>query len=814
MLARLNHRKSVGTLRRSHWMLLALPLAVGGRVSALGATWPWVDVSPFPSRPAGISNVWPYLPDDVNAIWGLGPTEVFLGGTDTSIWRYHDRIWTLTETISPPSSYLKEVIALGGTNANNLFAATTLSDIVHYDGTLWTQVPHVKAYLYDIWASGPKDVFAVGSGGTILHYDGSSWSTMNSGTNLNLASAWGSGPDNVYAVGSGMGGEVIVLHYDGAAWTPLAFSWLNARKLTSVWGSSADDVYIVGHDNVILHFDGDMWTSVAYSSIKWQNPYTNSAAHLNDIYGSGPDCVFAVGQEEFRYDDGRHELLALVLHKDAGSTWYQEHQSYLVYYPADYDYVGPEELNAVWCSAPDCAYVVMHGGVAMRRSVTPVGTWEDVDMRPDMYDVWGSGPDNIYVVGSDRHGCGPGGTILHWNGTKWSMLPTASGLYNELYDVWGSGPTDVFATVGGTSYQGREVIHYDGSGWSKTNLLGSGLMTTALWGSGPQDVYAVGWVQEAGGRVMRYDGVSWTKIVDTTEKLYDVWGSGPDNIFFVGHKGTLIQYNGQTGNSVMIALMTQAALRVVWGSGPNDVFVLSGHPDEVDLHYDGQAWSQLPWPSQITRFHITSNGLWGSGPNDVYLAGSVPKSAAPGAPGGEEKYKSVGRVMRYDGSGWKEVASAMTDGVAFKGIWGSGSDNIYVVGDDGTILRCSPIMVEDIVGQGTLSIDTTPVKGEVFVDGTSWGLAPQSREVAAHQYTVSFGTVAGFSTPPDQVVTVVEAQTTTVTGQYQSAIPGGPCGSGILPVFPPVLVWLGLVKLRHHSHRRSRCDCEPRSHPQ
>jgi len=67
---------------------------------------------------------------------------------------------------------------------------------------------------------------------------------------------------------------------------------------------------------------------------------------------------------------------------------------------------------------------------------------------------------------------------------------------------------------------------------------------------------------------------------------------------------------------------------------------------------------------------------------------------------------------------------------------------------------------------GTLSVDTTPVKGEVFVNGLSWGIAPQSRRVQVGSYTVSFGAVTGYATPSTQTVSVNKDQTTTVVGMY------------------------------------------------
>jgi len=67
---------------------------------------------------------------------------------------------------------------------------------------------------------------------------------------------------------------------------------------------------------------------------------------------------------------------------------------------------------------------------------------------------------------------------------------------------------------------------------------------------------------------------------------------------------------------------------------------------------------------------------------------------------------------------------------------------------------------------GTLSVDTIPVKGEVFVEAESWGTAPQSRELEIGFYTVSFGEVPGYATPDPIEVEVKKDQTTYVEETY------------------------------------------------
>jgi len=72
---------------------------------------------------------------------------------------------------------------------------------------------------------------------------------------------------------------------------------------------------------------------------------------------------------------------------------------------------------------------------------------------------------------------------------------------------------------------------------------------------------------------------------------------------------------------------------------------------------------------------------------------------------------------------------------------------------------------------GTLTVTTTPVAGEILVNGTSWGLAPQSRVVQIGTYTVSFGAREGYTTPANQLAIIYENIETSIEGVYQP-IPG------------------------------------------
>jgi len=75
-----------------------------------------------------------------------------------------------------------------------------------------------------------------------------------------------------------------------------------------------------------------------------------------------------------------------------------------------------------------------------------------------------------------------------------------------------------------------------------------------------------------------------------------------------------------------------------------------------------------------------------------------------------------------------------------------GTYTVYV-SITGATDSCTFLVSDVAVDTGTLSVDTTPVKGEVFVDGVSKGTAPKDVVVPVGSHTVSFGAVTGYTKP-------------------------------------------------------------------
>jgi len=117
-----------------------------------------------------------------------------------------------------------------------------------------------------------------------------------------------------------------------------------------------------------------------------------------------------------------------------------------------------------------------------------------------------------------------------------------------------------------------------------------------------------------------------------------------------------------------------------------------------------------------------------------------------------------------------EVASYTVTFGAVSGYTTPASQEAVVTADTTTTITGTYVAITG--DTGTLSISTTPVSGEVFVNGASWGTAPQSQVVAVASYTVSFGAVAGYTPPISVLATVVADTTTSITGIYSLIITG------------------------------------------
>lgn len=234
-------------------------------------------------------------------------------------------------------------------------------------------------------------------------------------------------------------------HFDGSHWrhiaTPKAFVFLQG-----VSAAGSDDVWAVGvreegdTQPYALHWNGDAWVSVSTAD-------TGGSASFEAVDVGGPDDVWAVGSSSTGSSSQ-----ALAQHWD-GSTW----------------------------------RVVRTPVVAGAVSTT-------------LSDVDAVAPNDVWAVGSSYGGAGQGvdATIMHWNGHRWSVVPSHAGSHAELGAVSVAAPGDVWAVGSRGIDKGDSftvIEHWDGSRWSvvdSPNGPGPESRLLGVAAVAPDDVWAVG----------------------------------------------------------------------------------------------------------------------------------------------------------------------------------------------------------------------------------------------------------------------------------------------------------------------------------
>lgn len=318
--------------------------------------------------------------------------------------------------------------------------------------------------------------------------------------------------------------------------------------------------------------------------------------------------------------------------------------------------------------------------------------------------VWGSSGTDVFALGEDARcstSCTVETSILHFDGTSWSTQLAQPGV---LRDVWAGSPTDAFAA--GADYPGYLAIflHSSGSTWSpmpSPAIDVEGGLLLGLWGSSSTDVFAVGslWPFNAGyyqAYVAHYDGTAWTPmLVDAgtcstagdafgcNVELSDVWGSSATDVYAAGNyrvlnvpaedRAVIFHYNGQEWSEVL--RQPDLEFRRIWGSSANDVYVTGntlvpgGSSNErgtgVLWHFDGNSWSAVPSPTTALL-----GAIWGSSPTDIYLLAGAQATS--------------GTIWHFDGTGWTPFNTGAT---RLLDIWGSSATDVFVVGENGTILH-------------------------------------------------------------------------------------------------------------------------------
>ena len=247
----------------------------------------------------------------------------------------------------------------------------------------------------------------------------------------------------------------------------------------------------------------------------WNVMTAPAAANLSAVHVVGQADVFAVG-------DG-----GALFHYD-GSSW--------IALPSDP--IGSGNLKSVW-GTDQQLFVVDGSSDVLATDLT--GAWATSftgAATNTLTAISGSAPDNIFAVGLSS-------TLVHFDGTSWSVMTPPSGPTYSLNGVWVFDDNTAFA-VGNQGV----VLAYQAGTWSvsRASMAGDQALN-AVWGTSATDVYAVGNATPSTTSVaFHFDGMTWSPMVtdqsSQNKALHGLWGRSATDLFAVGQTKTVLLCNG------------------------------------------------------------------------------------------------------------------------------------------------------------------------------------------------------------------------------------------------------------------------------
>jgi hypothetical protein len=366
--------------------------------------------------------------------------------------------------------------------------------------------------------------------------------------------------------------------------------------------------------------------------------------------------------------------------------------------------------------------------------------WTSVPVPPtgqnaNLMGVSSTSDSDAWAVGSEngRAGTGIGAKVLidHWNGAAWSQVTTPTTPQNtaSLAAVSASSPTDAWA-IGRdqnnkSSFQ-TLALHWNGTAWSVSPSAATALAGQIGVGAAdisPTDAYAIGGHLGSAhtGLVAHWDGTSWTRVNvplpnndNLASDLYAISADGPNDVWIVGTYYLLVSPTDEALETYTLhwngTAWSIVPMPLVPGTNPNNEFVLdaikANNPTDVwavgksfnatspssattlTEHWNGTAWSIVPSPSPGTGANLTgvttsnaSNSVW-----------AVGYDQAPGTTTGQTL------TLNWNGTAWVTVPSpnASAGPTALNSVSTTpGASIVQAVGDSGVSGANNPFALQN-----------------------------------------------------------------------------------------------------------------------
>lgn len=285
---------------------------------------------------------------------------------------------------------------------------------------------------------------------------------------------------------------------------------------------------------------------------------------------------------------------------------------------------------------------------------TPGGTQEDLQA------VSASASNNAWIAG------GGNGLVLSWNGSNWSSVNT--GFTTFTSSVYTSGPGSVI--VGERS---AYALHYAATGpWTRRQVAAriNSSFLRGLSGTSASNVWAYG----DGAALGSWNGTSWTTLTQTYTPS-GIYSPGPGVAYMQHYTSEMYRFNGTTvvmpPTSPITPPSTLSGIAGLWGIDANNIFT-SG-PTGVLYRFNGTSWSTIQTPVKEVGQFVKGAG---ASPNDMWLVG--PR----------------GVVAHWDGTKVTSDRANVFSG-EITSAWGSSATDVWFVTDKATLIHYDGVSYQE-----------------------------------------------------------------------------------------------------------------------
>lgn len=268
----------------------------------------------------------------------------------------------------------------------------------------------------------------------------------------------------------------------------------------------------------------------------------------------------------------------------------------------------------------------------------------------------------------------------------------------DLHGIWGDSKDNIFI-VG----KKATILHYDGNKWTQETIhpeLGWNLYD--IWGADSEHIYAVG---DYRGRFSYHNG-SWDKVASwaTSYPLYCICGTQELDLLAVGELKTMWglilphfdNYEKGKGDSWEKSTLEHRLPYTLYGCwiGPSKEMLAVGEKGTVALLKTQKLSENLSWHKIPVPTSSDLHGIWVSSVSDIFIVGDD------------------GTILHSKGIysySWSLMSSPTNEDL--HAVWGTDFSNVYAVGKNGTLLHFDGINWNDLSDKIPVAEDLNDIWG-------------------------------------------------------------------------------------------------------